>query len=163
MIEAKVLRGINGLEEIKDAWRTLLNQHPRPRFFHSYEWWQAYLRALEPTPDSVHFILFHTKDGPVAIVPLKHQVWRLAGLPVRELGFPNHPHMPLQDALYRPGTDVLGLIAEWLKHCNEEANLYWDLVRCYGVMSESPLALGNTGGFEAKSGQACLLRLHAVL
>ena len=84
MIEVEVLRGMAGLEKIRKEWHSLLNQHPRPRFFHFYEWWQAYLKALEPAPDSVHFILFRDRHTPVAIVPLKHRVWRLFGLPVRE-------------------------------------------------------------------------------
>ena len=155
MIEVEVLRGVAGLEKIRQEWHSLLNQHPQPRFFHFYEWWQAYLKALESAPDSVHFILFRDQQHPVAIVPLKHRVWRMFGLPVRELGFPNHPHMPLQDALYLPGTEVASLITEWFKRSGREAGLPWDLVRCYGVMSESSLALSSTQGFDKRKGQAC--------
>ena len=155
MVRVEVFRGVDGLEQVKTDWHTLLTQHLRPRFHHFFGWWRAYLTALEPTPDSVRFIVFRDQDGPLAIVPIKHHVWRLLGLHVRELGFPNHPHMPLQDALYRPGTDALALIVQWLERSGEETGLPWDLVRFNGVMSESPLASANASAFEKRKGQAC--------
>lgn len=155
MFGTEVFRGLNGLEAIKADWHLLLARHPQPRFYHFFEWWRAYLSALEPSPNSVHFLLFRDQDGPVVIVPLKHQVLRLLGVPIRELGFPNHPHMPLQDALHRPGTNVHALLVQWFRHTSRKAGLLWDLVRLNGVMSDSPLAFDNANGFEKRTAQAC--------
>jgi hypothetical protein len=154
MLEVEIFCGMEGLERLKVAWCLLLARHSKPRFFHFFEWWRAYLIALDPSPDSMYFVLFHDHDGPIAIVPLKHRTSRFLGFPVRELGFPNHPHMPLQDALYRPGVDVSTMLAQWFTHSDKEADLRWDVARCYGVMAESPLASCNLGKFEKREGQA---------
>jgi hypothetical protein len=155
MLAIEVSHGLEGLDDAKADWHFVLAQHPRPRFYHFFEWWHAYLSTLEPAADAMYFVRFRDQNGPLAIVPIKHSVWRLFGIPVRELSFPNHPHMPLQDALYRPGVDVQALLVQWLRRSRDEAGLSWDLMRLYGVMGESPLASGSSPGLGKRPGQAC--------
>lgn len=155
MVEVEVFRGREGFTRLKKDWNALLLQHPCPRFFHLFEWWQVYLETLEPHPDSVFFVLFRDRHNPLALIPLKQRTWRFLGVRVRELGFPNHPHMPLQDALYRPRVDVHALFSQWLRRSSKEAALPWDVVRLNGVLSESALASDHANGFEKREGPAC--------
>lgn len=136
----ELYRGIAGLEQLQSDWTNLLAQATRPRFYHAYGWWLAYLRHLESKPGSVCFFLFRDARGPLAILPVKHGIRWWYGLPRREIGFPEHPHMPLNDMLYRADANVAALLSQWRESLRLEHRLGWDMMTFGMMLPESPLS-----------------------
>jgi hypothetical protein len=139
VITVELRRGATGFAELSDSWELLARQLPRPRFCHSYGWWCAYINHLEPNPDSIFFFLFRDNQGILAILPVQHRVVRRFGVPVRELGFPNHPHIPLNDLLYRADANVAAIMTRWRHALQKEFRIGWDTITLGGLLEESPL------------------------
>lgn len=135
----ELYRGIAGLQQLQSDWASLLTQAARPRFYHAYGWWLAYLGHLESNPDSMYFFLFRDAHGAVAILPMQLRFgWRY-GMPCRELGSPEHPHLPMHDMLYRPNADVDAMFTQLRESLRSEHSLGWDMMRFTMLPSESPL------------------------
>lgn len=150
MDKVEVYRGAGALAHLAEEWEWLARQLPQRRFCHDLGWWQAYLDALEPDPDSLYFFLFRDSEGPLAILPVKHFVRRWFGLRQREIGFPDEPHMPFRDMLYRPGAAVPAIIARWRDSLSTEHGLEWDVIRFFWVLRESPLTQVDPATFEVR-------------
>lgn len=135
----ELYRGIAGLLQLQSNWASLLARARRPRFYHAYGWWLAYLVHLESNPDSVCFFLFRDARGPQAILPVKHYVRWWHGLPRRELGFPEHPHLPMHDMLYGADVNVPELLTQWQDSLRTEHRFGWDVMSFGMMLPESQL------------------------
>lgn len=146
MITIEVFQGRDGLAALSETWAELYRRIPRPRFFHSHGWFEAYLRHLEPEPDSVFFFLFREETGPIAVLPMKYRVQRWLGLKLRELTLLDHSHVQLNDFVNLPHVNADALIGAWLGALRNVHRTPWDVISFRRVMEESCLAGLRKGG-----------------
>src|SRR5262245_53262112 len=92
----EVFEGAEGLAAIREDWKRVTRALGKPRIFHLYEWYESYLNTMSDSP--VYFVLARRKGTPVGVIPLVMAPQRLAGMTLRGLALPYHPHMLLCDA-----------------------------------------------------------------
>jgi CelD/BcsL family acetyltransferase involved in cellulose biosynthesis len=139
-LQVQIYTGRAGLAAIGEEWHRLYGAVRHRRFFHHHGWWKSYLSVLEPEPESVSFFVVRRAGQAVAILPLKHEVQRWHGLPVRQWGLPRHPHLPLNDILLDREADCAEVLAVLLKRLRAHAAPRWDALRFADVLEESTLA-----------------------
>ncbi len=120
------VRGVAGLESIRGAWAAVTGAMTRRRFYQMYEWYSAFVRTLAPAPDAMQFTVAWRGEDPVAVFPLQRGTLRLHGLPLRSLGLPLHPHMPLVDVVLEPSDATAGVLDGLCEHLREEGP--WDVL-----------------------------------
>jgi len=136
---AEVYRGPAGLEALRPRWQTLQAQLAVQRFFHAWDWYQAWLLELAERPEEVCFIAVERAGRLLAVVPLvpTRRPGVAGGLRVLEL--PAHSHLPLADVLCHPELDapsLLRAVADGLRR----GRVAWDLLQFDNVLDESVLA-----------------------
>ncbi len=114
--------GLTGLEGLKPDWVEILRSMERYRYIHHWKFYEAFLKALAPSPDSVIFVLARSSSGtPLGIFPLQRKTWPGPGLGLPAWGPIDHPHVFLKDFVVSP---------------NWEPALYnglWDLMKGLGL------------------------------
>ncbi len=135
-VSITVLRGMEGLESLRDAWEDVLSGMNRRRFFHLWEWYHSYLKCLAPDPNALMFFLFTKRLTPVAIFPLQFTKISIGGLQLKTLAFPSHSHLGLcdlichRDALHLP---LFQLLSEYLRNHGES----WDIIQLLHLLEDS--------------------------
>ena len=133
----QIVKGADGLESIRHAWKKLTAQNPRSRYFHTYSWHRAYLECLETNPDAMVFTLVYQGDLLEAIFPVRIVKKRPLGLPLRLLLVPSYPHMNLQDVVLSPRANNRGLLAELLQFLNGQRDYRCDAIQFGEVLEDS--------------------------
>ncbi len=129
-----VHRGRAGLDALRARWETA-SAAWEGRYFTRWGWWDAYLSALDPSPEGVVFCAIEDHAELVAIVPLRETRVVQRGVPIRVLSLPRHDHLPLAGVLHRPSLtldDVLSSLAAGLKR----AGVQWDVLSLSHVLAE---------------------------
>jgi CelD/BcsL family acetyltransferase involved in cellulose biosynthesis len=96
--ELEWFTGHAGLAAVREDWERIARSMPRPRFMHHPDWYASCLDTLWD-PSCVHFVRIRSSSRSAGILPLISTTRRVAGLPLRSLELPNHPHMLLADVL----------------------------------------------------------------
>jgi CelD/BcsL family acetyltransferase involved in cellulose biosynthesis len=131
-----VVRGVAGLESIRNAWEDVFAGMERRLFFHLWEWYYSYLKCLAPDPDALLFFLFKKDGTPVAVFPLELTEISLRGLKLKSLTFPSHDHLPLCDLICRREALDLPLFQVLIEALRNRRN-NWDLIRLSHLMEDS--------------------------
>jgi hypothetical protein len=135
-ISITVLRGMEGLESLRDTWEEVISGMDHRHFFHLWEWFHSYLQCLAPDPNALMFYLFTKGKTPIAIFPLQFTKISFGVLRLKTLAFPSHGHMPLcdlichRDALHLP---LFQLLSEYLRN----QNTYWDLIQLRHLLEDT--------------------------
>jgi hypothetical protein len=137
--------GHDGLQALHDSWASILAHIRRPRFFHEWDWYQAYLHHLEPDPESVRFALLTSSAGPVAIVPLQGLVISFHGVTSKLRRLPEHEQMPLADVIAAEGISGREIVAALLEGMRA-SEMQWDRLQFTGFTEESCLNCRDLAG-----------------
>jgi hypothetical protein len=135
-ISITVLRGMEGLESLRDTWEEVISGMDHRHFFHLWEWFHSYLQCLAPDPNDLMFFLFTKGKTPVAIFPLQFTKISFGVLRLRTLAFPSHGHMPLcdlichRDALHLP---LFQLLSEYLRN----QRISWDMIQLPHLLEDA--------------------------
>jgi hypothetical protein len=135
-VSITLLRGMEGLESLRDAWSKILSGMTRRHFFHLWEWHYSYLKCLETNPNSLIYFLFMKEDSPIAIFPLQSTKTSLGGLRLKTLAFPSHNHIPLSDMICRREALQLPLFQLLVRHLRDEGKS-WDMIRLHHVLDDA--------------------------
>ena len=133
----KIFHGPEGLADLRDSWDRLVTGLPNPGFMQFYSWYDGYMRALEAEPRSVRFLVASSADGPVGIFALKSSSRRLAGVPVRTLEIPTHPHSLLCDFVFSPDARGVALLAALVEHLHRLHDIPWEVLVMPGLLETS--------------------------
>jgi CelD/BcsL family acetyltransferase involved in cellulose biosynthesis len=148
MLHVEVYQGRSGLETIAEDWRHLQGILTHRRFFHNLGWWKSCLNVLDGDTAQVSFFVVRRARQALAIFPLKRQVGKWCGLPVRQWVLPGHPHMPLNDILCERNADFKEVVATLTRVLQGREYGGWDALSFTEVLAESPLTghVLNAGG-----------------
>lgn len=150
--------GIEGLQQLREPWQQVLAGMPQRRYYHSWEWWRAAVPTLLPEPATALFFLLRSNGEPVAVIPTQYRTRTWFGLPRRELGFPCHPHLPLQDILCRADEDAGALLLQWQRAVREEFGLRIDVLDFGQAPGDSVIAGALAGAMvERRAAPPCNL------
>lgn len=138
MYRVSLHRGPQGFEAVLPAWAGLCGQLTRPRYFHFPDWWRSCVRTLLPQPEALCLAVVRAGDRPVAVLPLERRTVQRFGFPIREIGLPFHPHLPLGDIAAAPDIDASALQAALRRGLDEDGP--WDVLRFRGVLADSAAA-----------------------
>src|SRR5947209_18179010 len=84
-------------ERLREAWTSVMRQIDDPAYYHYFEWYESYVKILEPEPVSVFFVVAYWNHEPVGVFPLRFARARIAGIPLRALEIPHSPVTLLGD------------------------------------------------------------------
>ena len=135
-VSITVLRGMEGLESLRDAWNEIVSGMTCRHFFHLWEWYYSYLQCLAPDPNAMMFFLFTKGETPVAIFPLQCTKITLGGLPLKALAFPSHNHMLLCDLVCHREALLLPLFQLLSQHLRNQGKS-WDLIQLPHLLEEA--------------------------
>lgn len=136
-IEVRVAQGLNGFLALEPHWQALVASMPERRFMHAFGWQLAYLQHLETAPESMHFFSFFAGERAVAIFPLRHRRYSVAGIPMWFWELPSHPHLVLGDALVAPSLDAASLMPALIESLNRLRNHPWDVLRLADLLDDA--------------------------
>jgi len=141
-------RGVEGLERIRQIWKSIAADAEQTGFHHQYAWYASYARHLEDEPQSLLFAVVFQGSQAVAILPLKYCPPKVDG-GLRVLQLPMHPHLALADAIVRRGGDYAEIIKCALRGLRRSEAHKWDMVLFPEVLSGSFInqALQKRAGF----------------
>jgi len=137
--------GREGLAGIRDDWEQVLVRMERKRYFHYYQWYDAYINALDNDPSAMHFFLACEDNTPVAVFPLKRSSRRIGGLSLKVLELPRHSHMPLRGVPYASYAEHTDLLSEFTRYLRRQREVAWDVL-CFGNLLEDSCVLGCMSG-----------------
>jgi CelD/BcsL family acetyltransferase involved in cellulose biosynthesis len=135
-------RARGGFDEVAAAWAELATRTRQLRFFQHPDWYRGWFEAGLADPDEFMFVTCRQDGQLVAVLPLQASQPLMMGVPVRTLGFFEHPHATLAGALFADGHDGerwLPLVREAL---GRQAGLPWDVLRLDRVPERSPALAG---------------------
>jgi CelD/BcsL family acetyltransferase involved in cellulose biosynthesis len=140
----EVFQGAAGLAAIREDWKHITRALGKPHIFHLYEWYESYLNTMSDSP--VYFVLARRKGAPVGVIPLVMATQRLAGMTLRGLALPHHPHMLLSDApMTNAGSDNV-TIRELIKYLRRQRAVRWDVLFFPNLLEDSGLLSGLNDG-----------------
>jgi hypothetical protein len=137
-IRVKFHAGLCGLEALRESWERVLRQHARPRFFHEWGWYQAYLQHLDAYPERVCFALLTRAADPIAIVPMQRVPISFHGLSSELWRLPEHEELPLADIVAADGVSGREIVTAVLAGMHRR-DVYWDRVQFTGFGDDSCL------------------------
>lgn len=135
-VSINLLKGLEGLESLRDTWNQIVSGMTRRHFFHLWEWHHSYLKCLVPDPNCIMFFLFTKRGIPVAIFPLQFTKISLGGLRLKALAFPPHNHLLLCDLLcYGEALNLplFKLLSQHLRHQGES----WDMIQLPHLLEDA--------------------------
>ena len=136
-IEERIGQGLGELLDLEMHWRALAGASTRRNFIHSFEWQLAYLRHLEPHPETTYYFSFFVSGHAIAIFPLR-RVRRSVGHISHWLWeSPTHPHLILGDPLIAPEWASPELIKRLLNTLERNTQLPWDALHLPNMLDDS--------------------------
>jgi len=99
-------------------------------FYHSPEWFRAFLDHLCDEPEQVYFCVLRDQDRMVAVVPLRRRAKRVGGVSAKVLEVPQDAeHMPASDVILAAGVPPAAAVGAVLEGLGGVPELRWDAVR----------------------------------
>jgi hypothetical protein len=152
--EARIYRGRDGLAELGDLWRALVDSMSHRTPFHTYEWHLSFFETQEPEPEAAIFAACLVGGSLRAVLPLR-PVRALAGFGRHGLEVPKNPHVPFTDILVSDAgpRDVMPIM---LRALGQEGGIRWDYLRVRRTLAESSagLWLRDVPGFRTRAGES---------
>lgn len=143
----EVFQGASGLAAIREDWKSVTRALDKPRFFHLYEWYESYLTTMSDSP--VYFVLARRKGAPVGVIPLVLSPQRFAGMKLRCLSLPHHPHMLLCDApVTNEGAGNITM-RELITYLRRQRGIRWDALFFPNLLEDSGLLSALNDGSTA--------------
>ncbi len=139
-ISLSVYRGREGLADLREPWRQLVDSLSQKRFFHLYPWYRSYIDSLEDNPASVFFCLMSRGSSPVALFPLRRTERKIYGVRFRCLEIPTHDHMNLSDFIFEKTADNAVLLRTLVRHVRRLSGEAWDLINIPNALEDSATA-----------------------
>jgi CelD/BcsL family acetyltransferase involved in cellulose biosynthesis len=116
-------------QRIREDWATVVAGLDNPAYYHYPEWYETYVDALEPNPESIKFVVAYRRAQPIAIFPLRLVRRRFAGIPVRALEVPQSPHTLLGDFVFRICAANATVVRQLLAFLGRQRGLRWDVLQ----------------------------------
>jgi CelD/BcsL family acetyltransferase involved in cellulose biosynthesis len=150
-IQVRRFTGIKGLENLKPAWEALFQSCLNPCFYNDWRWHHAVQQHLAPC--TVHYFAVYEGENLMGILPLSRNTQRRFGLRIVSLGFPSHPAIDAADLLLRQDKRHIDLIAEVLRHINEQRLFHWDVLDLchFSTRSGTYALVGSRAAFAQRS------------
>ena len=123
---------------LREDWNTVWKVSHRPSYFLTHEWIRF---CWEELRSNNAMRIFVVRDGskPVLIAPwMRSNGWRKK-LPVKLLGFIDHPESQLADVICLPTVDANEGISVLFRYLREEVSAEWDLIAFDKLPQGSPL------------------------
>ncbi len=133
----RIFKGMKGFQTIRPDWQALFDKAGRTHFFHSPQWYESYLAALEKNPDHFFIIAIYEQDHLRAIIPLKRQFIGIKGIGVTILSVPEHRHLTYRDILTDGLSPPLDLYQALCGNHRLARLMPWDLLRIKMVYKSS--------------------------
>jgi CelD/BcsL family acetyltransferase involved in cellulose biosynthesis len=118
-----------GFDGIAAEWAALAARTRQMRFFQHPDWYGAWFSAGLADPDDFVFVTCREAGQLAAVLPLHAGSRPMMGLPVRTLGFFEHPHATLAGALFGDGQEAAQWLPQVLQALHRQPGLSWDILR----------------------------------
>lgn len=129
-------RGLDGLAAIKEDWQTILTLIPDYQFFHTWEWYSAYLSSLAEDTTQWFFLLCLKNNTPVGVLPFSRQRLKKAGFKFTLLASPAHSNVDLAELLISP-KDSLEIWSACVGYLKNKTTLRWDMLYSRKILEGS--------------------------
>ena len=130
-------RGVPGLVQAAEDWRSVLVRISRRRFFHTVEWHQSYLETLDASPDHLYTNVIYRDAVPVAVLPLKQERRPVGGVSIRTLELPRHTELHLRDIIVADDARESLSLDEIVSLLKQSPELRWDVLALWHALDDS--------------------------
>lgn len=163
-ISVHCFTGANGLKTLETTWLDLFNHCINPSFYNDWRWHWAIQKHL--IHHDIHYFCVYEEELPVAIIPLTTEVKHKKGIPVAQLGFPQHRSLDCADMLIRKEKTDWRILQAVLDYIEAQQLMHWsllELTRFTGYSATSALSgeskrpMGHSA-YVKRNGQDCFLR-----
>jgi hypothetical protein len=144
-LNIKIFNGYNSIDNVFDDWKKISDRMGKKRYFHMFEFYKAYMDALEKDPDSVYFFILYDDKNPIAIFPFRKMVWKFGVTQIRALVSLHHFEMGPYDFIIQE-QDKSGYIFQmFLEKLKDIPEMQWDVMSILNILDDScaNLALNN--------------------
>lgn len=129
----RILRGLEGLAELKSGWLRLQGLDNRTRYYQTYEWYACIAESL--LEYDLLFVAAEADDSLVGVFPLHIGKRVRFGFSLNYLQLPTHSHARLGDFLVDPALYDSGLYSRLIRFLRNTRELRWDFIQ----LDDTPL------------------------
>ncbi len=133
----RLFPGAEGLARIREDWETVVRGMGQSRYFHYFQWYDAFVGTICDDPESLRFFVAYSNGLPIAVFPLSSGKQTFGGVSARTLAFPQHLHLPICDFVFDRSEVNAGLVVALLEYLRSERPEPWDVLFIDGVLEDS--------------------------
>ena len=134
----EIRHGFTAMEDLREAWQTLLTSIAGGLPTQSYEYVLAYRSAFAHNWQSHYLCLIYRESALVGIIPVRYLNRRVKGVPLRVLVFVDLP-MPIRDILLSPHENPTDLWSAVCAQFTPQTGKIWDYWHFRSTPATSPL------------------------